>query len=304
MARNLIMGAIEGYQFDQIAPFFLTLRKVRYEGDVVIFSRGADGVTAERLQEFGVRLIELPPKGLKNPITGRRHSGQGVFGDILSLWLRGLASMPVSTRRREGWVLGVAQRFFHIANLRFLLAERYLRDHADVYGHVMITDVRDVIFQADPFDFEGVDGLVTFLEGPEYTVETCKNYRAWIDAAFGAGEVADYRGAPLSCCAITIGTAREMLGYCGAMARLIRGNCTREPYLFGLDSAAHNHLCFHRELPRMALGENLAGPVAHLGAIKAGDIRCNEEGMLLNKRGGVVNIVHQYDRHPSLCVRA
>ena len=85
----------------------------------------------------------------------------------------------------------------------------------------MISDVRDVIFQADPFDFQGIEQLTTFLESPDCTMETCRNYREWIEAAFGPGEVAEYRRAPLSCCAITIGPAPGMLDYLGAMAGLI-----------------------------------------------------------------------------------
>ena len=48
MARNLIIGAIEGYTFDQIAPFFLSLRKVKFAGDVVVFSREIDATEARQ----------------------------------------------------------------------------------------------------------------------------------------------------------------------------------------------------------------------------------------------------------------
>jgi hypothetical protein len=304
MARNLIIGAIEGYGFEQIAPFFLTLRKVNYAGETVIFHRRIDASSLERLADLGVHLIALPPQGLRNPATGRLHAGQGRFGDVLSISLRALRALPVSPAKKEAWALRLAKRFFHIANLRFVIAEQYLRERLGAYDHVMISDVRDVLFQADPFDFEGAGELTTFLEGPGFTIDTCRNYREWIEAAFGAAEVAQFRTVPLSCCAITIGPATAMLGYLAAMAGLIRGNRTREPYLFGLDSAAHNYLCFHRQVTGLVLRENLSGPVAHLGAVEPEDLRFNEGGLLLNVRGEVVNIVHQYDRHRSSALLA
>ena len=123
MARNLIIGAIEGYRFEQIAPFFLSLRKVNYTGQTVIFHRDIDAACRERLWELGVSLVELPAKGLQNPFTGRMHSGQGRFGDVLAIGLRAL-------RMSDAGTLAFAKRFFHIANLRFLTAAVYLRQHA------------------------------------------------------------------------------------------------------------------------------------------------------------------------------
>jgi hypothetical protein len=91
-----------------------------------------------------------------------------------------------------------------------------------------------------------------------------------------------------------------MLGYLEAMARLILRNLTREPYLFGLDSAAHNHLCLHGLVPGLVLGENFLGPVAHLGLAAPEEIRFDAAGRLVNRAGGVIPTVHQYDRQPAV----
>jgi len=294
MARHLIIGAVEGYRFGQMAPFFLSLRRVNYQGETVIFHRGIDAESLARLADLGVRLIELPARGLRNPVTGRVHTGQGRFGDVLSLGLRALAHLPGAP------ALGFAKRFFHIANLRFVMAAQYLRPRLGSYSHVMICDVRDVLFQADPFGFEGVDQLTTILESPGLTIGTSGHYRDWISAAYGAAEAGRFRDARLSCCAITLGPAPEMLRYLEGMARLILRNFTREPYLFGLDSAAHNHLCLHRSLPGLVLRENFEGPAAHLGLAAAEEIRLDAAGRLVDPRGRVIPTVHQYDRHPAV----
>jgi len=61
MKKNLIMGTAAGYRFPQIEKFVTTLRKINYNGDIVLFVRSdIDADTQKKLTDLGVNLIHIP----------------------------------------------------------------------------------------------------------------------------------------------------------------------------------------------------------------------------------------------------
>jgi hypothetical protein len=70
----------------------------------------------------------------------------------------------------------------------------------------------------------------------------------------------------------------------------------------GFDQAVHNHLIRNTPLGDVFLEEHWAGhrlTTLHHASTNAFSI--NPDGKLVNAVGEVIAIVHQYDRHPSLC---
>jgi hypothetical protein len=49
--------------------------------------------------------------------------------------------------------------------------------------------------------------------------------------------------------------------------------------------------------------QNWSGSVLTVGAMKPDDIPVSSDGLLKNKDGQLVNVVHQYDRHPAIAVK-
>jgi len=292
--RNLIIGAIEGYQFPAISQFFTTLRRTSFDGDLVIFHRNIDEPALARIREFGATLIPLPPRGIRNPFTGRRHSGAAALGRILQVITAIIRPFPF-TRTLH---MALAARFFHIANGRFLAAYDFLRKHPGEYGQVLITDVRDVIFQADPFAGADPTELCTFYEAADCIVRRHDIfYRRWLEAEYGEIETSRWLDNRLACCGLTMGPAQAMLAYLEAMTNELLASRTLEPYHFGLDSAVHNRLLFLNAVPGLKAREIFDRLVATLGTVSSETVSRHIQNGLRNDDGTLVNVIHQYDRH-------
>ena len=292
--RNLILGAIEGYQFPAIGQFFTTLKRAGFDGEVVLFHRNVDEPTLTRIREFGTTLVALPPRGVLNPFTGRRHSGAAGLGRLL----RGVNGVLRAAPGGQEMRIRLAIRFFHIANGRYVMAHEFLRKRVSAYKQVLITDVRDVIFQDDPFKGTDPEELSTFLEGPYAIVRREEIfYRKWLETEYGVAETAKWLDRRLACCGLTMGPAARMVEYLGAMTRLLLESRTLEPYRFGLDSAAHNYLLFHNLVPELVTRDVFEGPVATLGTVSGEEVNRHMKEGLRNEDGSLVNIIHQYDRH-------
>jgi hypothetical protein len=54
--KNLILGAVKGYEFEQIKPFLTSLKNSGFKGDVCFVAANLSPETTEALQEYGVHL--------------------------------------------------------------------------------------------------------------------------------------------------------------------------------------------------------------------------------------------------------
>jgi hypothetical protein len=170
---------------------------------------------------------------------------------------------------------------------RFFLYYRYLRSRGHAYENVMLTDVRDVLFQDDPFDFDIGTRLHCFLEDARQTLATEPYNRKWLRMAFGP-ELADELGSrPIACAGVSIGPTELVIGYLRVMVdHLLR----LRVQAVGLDQAVHNYVLHSERVSGAQLVPNGAGPVATLGIVPVEDL-----GPLLG-----ASVLHQYDRHPEL----
>lgn len=159
------------------------------------------------------------------------------------------------------------------------------------YANVMLTDVRDVFFQRDPFAFDIGPFVHCFLEHEDATLGSQKHNREWMRAAYGDDVLREMANAPISCSGVTIGAERAVRGYLDVMVDLLLRLPRQEA---GIDQAIHNY-AIHRGLIRdLVLVPNM-GPVATLALVPA-------EIVLSALPDGYahVNVFHQYDRHPPL----
>ena len=169
---------------------------------------------------------------------------------------------------------------------RYFLYQKFLRTVANKYDRVMITDVRDVLFQRDPFDFD-MSSLNVFLE--DVTIGRCPYNSKWIGLRFGFIELIHLYNCTVSCSGVTIGRTQEMLEYLELMIRFLNPTLN----VLGYDQGVHNFLLHNHYIEPKAFN-NRSGPVLTMGYAKK--IRVSTEGLVLNEDGLTVNIIHQYDR--------
>lgn len=194
---------------------------------------------------------------------------------------------PASAQAIDGWQPHpVVSRF---AGFGQLLAERpWVR-------HALLTDVRDVVFQGDPFAPEPAALEVfaeceTPLHGHDFNM---KHLRAI------AGEhLAEAMGQRACICVGTVMGEREaLIRFCRLI--LLLGAIPRSEVggAFGADQATAN-LAVHLGLIEAEVLANF-GRVATLGLIAPSDLHF-DGALIRNPDGSASPIVHQHDRHPAL----
>jgi hypothetical protein len=283
---NLILGIAEDLSWQELRPFVESLRRSRFQGDVRLLVAGVGDETTQALVGAGVevaqfRRLRLPwPGGALRPYDVRLWRLHAIYPKVV----RALA-WPTRDRTRASAGLMAAVSVPVVG--RFLHYYSHLSRCRSRYRNVMLTDVRDVFFQHDPFDFDIGDELVCFLEDERESLGTERRNRNWLRAAFGQSAVDELGDRPISCAGITIGPTPRIFSYLRVMTDWL----VRLPHHhFGTDQAVHNYIVHKQLVSGTRLVANDEGVVLTLGIVPQGEVapplRCH--------------VVHQYDRHPAV----
>src|SRR5580658_3365377 len=125
---NLVVGAVRGYDFEQLRPFVLSLKRTSFRGDLVLLWNNLASDTLETLKQHGVNLVHFPYRG-----SGAVNSW-GRFWP----WLRPLLRGPVGDPFRTT----VYKRILNLAFVRYLFALEFIEAHREKYQNILLTDVR------------------------------------------------------------------------------------------------------------------------------------------------------------------
>ena len=259
---DVVLGYATGYDAADIVPFVRSLRSV-FSGPAALVVDPRDDIRA-LLEEAGVTAIAPP--------------------------------------RADGWTPHpVMQRFAAFDRLA-ALAERGQRAEFDrllarwpgVEG-VLITDVRDVVFQAPPFE-PSPQRLQVFVEADQPLGRHGFNMK-YLTALAGAEVARQLADAPCLCVGTVMGPREAMMRFCRLVLTLAATPRSEIGGAFGADQAACN-LAAHLGLMEMDVVPNY-GRVATVGLTPADHLGL-VDGRIVNPDGTRSPIVHQYDRHPAL----
>src|SRR4051794_733672 len=177
------MGSAMGLGADQVRPLLASLEHCGYSGDVVLFVGGR--LHRELRREplpAGVRLVR---KRSLLPLNFRRVADSRA---LWALWrpvqivswtaMKAIGRAPLPARARLRLQVAMAQMVCTPMDARFFHYLRFLEVHP--YEHVLLTDVRDVLFQRDPFADIPPDGLAVSIETRRYTIATEHHNRTWL----------------------------------------------------------------------------------------------------------------------------
>lgn len=191
-------------------------------------------------------------------------------------------------REGEGWEP-------HPAMARFGAAVRLLARWPRV-GHVLLCDVRDVVFQAAPFS-PPPTGLETFIEFEGGVLRDHSFNMKYLRALAGDTLAALIADRPCLCVGTVMGPRAEILRFCRTVMMLAAIPRSEIGGAFGIDQAACN-LAVHQGLVEARISPNY-GRVATLG-MTPGERLSFQDGRVINPDGTASPIVHQHDRHPHL----
>ncbi len=301
--ETLVLGAAIDLTADEVRPFLSSLRKAGYRGTVVLaVDRAVRRQLRQEAVSFDVQFLWTPtllPLSFRS--VHRSRALRTVWAALQGpLWsLLGLVDrLPVKAVTRTNLKMRMAQLLCTPMETRFLSYRRYLakRPHA----RVLLLDVRDVLFQDDPFVALPVAGLGVSVENQRYTIAAEPRNAAWMKETYGQEMLDRIGGSPVSCVGVTYGDLRSISAYLELMAEEILRLPASAARRGGADTAIHNMLVWTDRLGPVTLLETLASPVATLNDIPAKDVQLSSDGRLLNRDGSKPSVLHQYDRLPGV----
>ena len=312
-STTTVMGMATGL-WDDALLFVRSLRKTGYQGHVIFgVSSDIDKSLLDQLLHYGVT-----PKFM----TFANCTYEPLFAS-LEEEKRELKRLALSTCMEP--YLDVKARW-----AKFPLGRDWLLECPTCTGPVMITDVRDVFFQRDPFGpgTPEVVGLQVYEEHPNVTTEN------WlVDWPVG-----DCKGVhlkePMLCSGTTIGTRDAMITYLETMYAEMKRWIVDPKCRFkseGDDQSIHNWLFYKGDLKDAVAVKHREGVVNTIGyegsvLLRAKEERLkrdnitmdansypypgatsrtwistdfgltNEDGEITNFDGSVSPVVHQFDR--------
>jgi hypothetical protein len=171
------------------------------------------------------------------------------------------------------------------------MRHRYYREiieNRDV-DKVLLTDVRDVVFQSDPFAHEMITDLEFFLEPGLY--KDCDCHRHWFCSLeiHGCEFYQSIGDRTIVCAGTTIGKKDAILFYLNKMIEELS-----KMNRIITDQPTHAYMIYNNFFTNFRLYETLKGPIATLSSSR--DLKFDSENNLLNEDDSVVAVVHQWDR--------
>lgn len=317
-SKNLVLGVVKKYEFEQIQPFLLSLKNTGYKGDVCLFISELSSKTHEALSQFdqqnfvdqsyGFKLNLYPfkmtpaislPYNIKN---GKLISKKLSLFNLLDIYpfnrahlllINTLTSFLKSLNHQPKHVIkaNLMKTHLSIISIRFFLYYLYISEYGKDYDKILLTDVRDVLFQRDPFEFDFPNGLCCFLE--DVNLRSCEYTSSWLRSAYGNYIINEIGDQKVSCAGTTMGTRAAIMSYLEA---LIDYTLKSKLQRFGTDQAVHNYILYKDLVKGVKFYKNCDGPVFTMSYSKEENLQFDNQGFLLNQDGSIINILHQYDR--------
>ncbi|MFC5742400.1 hypothetical protein [Dyella tabacisoli] len=287
-SRNLILGAAAGYAAKDIRLFLRSLALVGFNGRLVLFVYQGQMASIRTAIDDDAPSVDVQLVRIK----GIREHAKFMRSCIKRLY----ALAPAETFPKLKKSLLKFQGMPHVT--RYFHYDEYLSGHPG-FSNVLLTDVRDVVFQADPF--VGLDaGLSVGMETDRLTIATEHFDRDWILDAYGEAMLQRLGDRQVSCSGVTMGAVASVQGYIAKMLHEIMSLPFNKMKTRIYDQAFHNKLLHCGELPDAHPCQPFRSRIATVGCMQTSDFVMSADGRLLNEDGQAVPIVHQYDRHPAL----
>jgi len=232
----------------------------------------------------------LPFKALEKFVASLRHIE---FTGDTCVFVEQVTSETIADLRAHGIIVEHAelsgQPHMTALSSRFFNYLDFLARRGDEYDNVMLSDLRDVVFQADPF-VRPLPADIVFAQERCLIGEPTPT-RGWVTDAYGGAVAHNIRDCSVSCAGTTFGTTFGMMRYLLAMTREL--SSLNAPIEGGVDQGVHNYLVHMRPL-RNAWLDLTDSLVATMHFVPEESVQTTPQGILVD--GRLVPVVHQWDR--------
>lgn len=302
--RSLIITSARGYDACQLIPFLELIRRNCSLCDVVIITLPQDALRFRCLQArypfVSFHVLRVTSSNA-NGIPTQPETAISLLKQKLQ------TAYLLSTRTKVGYQHRVRHERPHPFGLstldlnwcirRYHVASYLLNNELKGYRYVMLSDVRDVILQDDPFQGIEDEMIYTGLEG--VTVESNESNATWIKAAYGMDVYRELACKISVCSGVTIGSSKAITCYLSAFClescEVMRSKETANLPVW--DQAFHIKMLLLDDFPHIQVP--IDGFIATLGMVERPRLRFDSDERILVD-GKSASIVHQYDRHADL----
>ncbi len=279
---DMVLTSIYRLGAKTIEPFFRSLRLSGFTGPVVVLVAEIPEDCRTLLRRYDTTVVDIEYNGL--PLS------------YLSLASKLWQSPKVIYRAylKGGFWKKDSSRLL-INCWRYFCARDYLGKLTRRPEFVLLADVRDVVFQSDPFTYPFKPGLSAASECTRGTIGGSRGNLKWLWEVAGWREMRRLSDRAPICSGTTMADDATMTAYLDLMTQHMR-RC----YLWGLfdaiDQGLHNYFVHNRMIEPLHLCFNWKGPFLTLDSEIIRPESKNRDGYLCNSDGSVIPIVHQYDR--------
>jgi hypothetical protein len=184
---------------------------------------------------------------------------------------------------------------------RYAIYLDYLRPRRAQYDQVMMSDVRDVVFQKNPFDGIASPQCHFYLEAEGRTIGEDPTNSRWVRGCFSAEDADKLAACRISCSGITIGGTDAIIAYLEKMVERVRAMPWRiyRQIGHGYDQAIHNYLVHLDPAINGIVVENNRH-IATMALEPRAAYRLDHDSRIYGTDGRLFPICHQYDRFPDI----
>ncbi len=186
---------------------------------------------------------------------------------------------------------------FSLINYRWKLYEDYLNENDGKYKLVLTADIRDSIFQKDIFKlYENYKTFLGIAKEDLYLSEDMN--REWLETAYGVDIAKSLRNKRIFCLGTLWGTVDKFKEASDMLWKKLNSKWSTK--LKVADQSVFNYLIYaeHFLSDYLVLSDNERGPVMTIGPTHNKYITFDSYDNILNEKGEVASIVHQYERKP------
>jgi hypothetical protein len=184
-----------------------------------------------------------------------------------------------------------------IINYRWKLYEDYLNENDGKYKLVLTADLRDSIFQKNLFKlYENHKPFLGIAKEDLYLSESMN--RQWLETAYGVDIAKSLRNKRIFCIGTLWGTVDKFKEASNMLWKKLGSEWSTK--LNVIEQGVFNYLIYveHFLSDYLVVSDNESGPVMTIGPTHYKYITFDSCDNILNEKGEVAAVVHQYERKP------
>ncbi len=185
----------------------------------------------------------------------------------------------------------------NVINSRWKLYSEFLNKNPDKYNLVFTGDSRDIIFQADIFKiYKDINKPFLGLAIEDGFISQQPLNKGWVIDAYGEELYNTIKNERIICLGTIWGTTDKFLEFVDTMWNILSSEWSIKGKV--VDQGVGNYIVYHDKMWNdcIIFSENRDGPVMTVALTNRAFINLDSNNNILNVKGEIASVVHQYDR--------